>query len=66
MNTSNYKPLLSSSYIQLPKKLRNPKIALIHIKNIDHKCFLWCHIRLKYSTDIHPERINKEDNKNRC
>ena len=36
---------------------------LINIKNKDHKCFLWCHIRLINLTDTHPERINKQDKK---
>ena len=63
INTSNYEPLSSSSYIQLPEKLRKSKKDLINIKNKDNKCFLWCHIRVINPTDIHPERISKEDKK---
>ena len=35
--------------------------GLINIKNIDNKCFLWCHIRHLNLVKRHPERIKKED-----
>ena len=31
------------------------------LKNNDHKCFMWCHVRLINPTNSHPERINKQD-----
>ena len=34
--------------------------GLINLKNKDHKCFLWCHVRLINPTNSHPERINKQ------
>ena len=37
--------------------------ALINLKNKDHKCFMWCHVRLINPTNSHPERINKQDKK---
>ena len=37
---------------------------IINLKNKDHKCFMWCHIRLIDPTNRHPERINKQDKKN--
>ena len=37
-----YKPLKGSSYIELPKELKNPKMGLINIKNEDQKCFAYC------------------------
>ena len=37
-----YKPLNGSSYIDLPKELKNPKMGLINIKNEDQKCFTYC------------------------
>ena len=46
INVANYEPLLGSSYIPLPKKIQNPLKDLINIRNKDHKCFLWCYIRL--------------------
>ena len=45
INTSNYEPLLGDSYIPLPKVLNNSMKALINLKNKDHKCFMWCHVR---------------------
>ena len=36
---------------------------IINLKNEDHKCFMWCHIRLIDPTNRHPERINKQDKK---
>ena len=35
--------------------------GLINLKNKDHRCFVWCHVRLINPTNIHPERINKQD-----
>ena len=34
---------------------------LINIKNIDFKCFLWCHIRFINPQNKNGERINKKD-----
>ena len=61
INVANYEPLLSGSYISLPKSLNNSMKGLINLKNKDHKCFMWCHVRLINSTNSHPERINKQD-----
>ena len=35
--------------------------SLINIKNIDFKCFLWCHIRFINPQNKNGERINKKD-----
>ena len=56
INVANYKPLSGSSYIPLPKVLNNSKKGLINLKNKDHKCFMWCHIRL-----INPQNKNAEN-----
>ena len=40
INISTYRPLLGSSYMDLPVELRNPRKGLINIKNKDKKCFL--------------------------
>ena len=45
VNMSIYSPLIGSTYIVLPDKLKNPMKGLINIKNNDNKCFLWCHNR---------------------
>ena len=53
-------PLRASSYIDLPKELKNRK-AIINMKNEDNnKCFLWCVLRALNPKDDHPERIDKD------
>ena len=53
-------PVKGSSYIDLPKELKNKK-AIINMKNEDNKCFLWCVLRaLNPSKDKHPSRIDKD------
>ena len=37
------------------------KSLKINLRNKDHRCFMWCHVRLINPTNIHPERINKQD-----
>ena len=63
INTSNYEPLLGGSYIPLPKVLNNSMKSLINLKNKDHKCFMWCHVRLINPQNKNAERINKQDKK---
>ena len=63
INISIYRPLVGSSYIDLPIELKHPKKGLINIKNNDQKCFLWCHIRHINLLKEHPERITKIDRK---
>ena len=52
-------PLKGSSYIDLPKELKN-KNAIINMKNEDNKCFLWCVLRALNPTNNHAERIDKD------
>ena len=59
INITTYKPLVGSSYIDLPIELRSPRKRLINIKNNDQKCFLWCHVRHVNPTQKHPGRIKK-------
>ena len=59
INTSNYEPLLGGSYIPLRKVLNNSMKGLINLKNKDHKCFMWCHVKLINPTNSRPEGINK-------
>ena len=63
INTSNYEPLLGGSYIPLPKVLNNSMKGLINLKNKDHKCFMWCHVRMLNPQNKNAERINKQDKK---
>ena len=60
VNISAYSPLIGSTYIELPDKLKNSMKGLISIKNNDNKCFLWCHIRHLNLVKIHPGRIKKK------
>ena len=63
INVANYEPLLGGSYIPLPKALNNSMKGLINLKNKDHKCFMWCHVRLINPQNRNAERINKQDKK---
>ena len=63
INTSNYEPLLGGSYISLPEKLKNSMEGLINLKNNDHRCFMWCHVRMLNSQNRNAERVNKQDKK---
>ena len=55
--TDIWDPIKGSSYIDLPKELKNKK-ALINMKNTDNKCFLWCVLRALNPKNEHPERID--------
>ena len=61
VNISMYSPLIGSTYIEVPAKLKNSVKGLINIKNNDNKCFLWCNIRHLNLVKRHPERITKEN-----
>ena len=54
-----YKPLVGSSYLDLPIELCSPRKALTNIKNNDQKCFLWCHVRHINAIEEHPGRMKK-------
>ena len=59
LHTDIWDPINGSSYIDLPKELKN-KNAIINMKNEDNKCFLWCVLRALNPKDNHPERIDKD------
>ena len=61
INISTYRPLVGSSYIDLPAELKHPRKGLINIKNNDQKCFLWCHVKHINPVNTHPGRIKKTD-----
>ena len=61
INISTYRPLVGSSYIDLPIELKHPRKGLINIKNNDQKCFSWCHVRHINPVNEHPGRIKKAD-----
>ena len=56
IHTVEYNPTKGSSYIDLPKKIKDKK-AIINIKNNDDKCFLWCILRYLHPRDRDQERI---------
>ena len=59
LHTVEYQPLRGSSYIELPKYLKNKK-AIINMKNKDNKCFLWSVLRVLNPKINNPERVDKE------
>ena len=60
LHTDIWDPIKASSYIDLPKELKNKK-AIINMKNEDNnKCFLWCVLRALNPRDNNPERIDKD------
>ena len=63
INVANYESLLGGSYILLPIALNNSMKGLINLRNKDHKCFMWCHVRLINPQNKNAERINKQDKK---
>ena len=61
LNIVSYVPLKGRSYLPLPEELRNPRKGLINIKNNDHKCFLWCHVRHLNPIENNPQRVKMID-----
>ena len=59
LHVDKWDPLKASSYIDLPKELKN-KNAIINMKNEDNKCFLWCVLRALNPKDKNAERIDKD------
>ena len=59
LHTAEWVPLRGSSYIELPKELKNKK-AIINMKNDDNKCFLWCVLRALNPGPINSERLDKK------
>ena len=59
LHTTIWDPLSASSYIDLPKALKD-KQAIINMKNEDNKCFMWCVLLALNPKVDHPERIDKD------
>ena len=57
--TDIWDPIKASSYIDLPKELKNKK-AIINMKNKDDKCFMWCVLRALNPKDRDAEKIDKD------
>ena len=56
IHTTEHNPTKGSSYIDLPKWIKDKK-AIINIKNKDDKCFLWCILRYLYPKERDAEWI---------
>ena len=53
-----YDPLRASSYLPLPKHIKDKK-ATLNIKNLDNRCFLWCILAALHNVDKNGERPSK-------
>ncbi|GFW55306.1 uncharacterized protein TNCV_116921 [Trichonephila clavipes] len=58
LRINKYNPLRGSSYIDLPKKIKDKK-AVINVKNDDNKCFMWSVLSALHPADDHVDRISK-------
>ena len=57
---SKYKPLVWSSYIELPKELNHPRKGLSNTQSVnDKECFKWCLVRYLHPADHNPKRFTK-------
>ena len=58
VNIAKYAPLKGSSYIELPKYLKNKK-ALINVKNEDQKCLMWALLSALHPVGKNSDRVSK-------
>ena len=58
LHTAEWVPLRGSSYIELPKELKN-KNAITNMKTEDNKCFIWCVLRALNPVKWDKNRIDK-------
>ena len=58
---TDFQPLRGSSFLQLPKKIRDKK-AVINMKNNDEQCFKWSVTRALNPVEKNSERVSKELN----
>ena len=61
LNVSSYRPLIRSTYVELPNKSKHSRKGLINIQNDDNKCLLWCYVRHLNLIDKNPLKITKND-----
>ena len=61
MHTDNYQPTRGTSYIPLPKFLKDKK-AIINVKNEkDNECFKWAITCAVFTASVHPEEHNEKN-----
>lgn len=58
VEVNKYDPLSASSYIKLPKYLKD-KHAIINVKNEDDKCFMWAVLSALHQVSQDADRLNK-------
>ena len=58
VNIAKYQPLKGSSYIELPKYLKDKK-AIINVKNEDNKCLKWALLSALHPVGSNPHRVSK-------
>lgn len=56
MNVNKFNPLRGSSYIDLPKDIKN-KNAIINVQNKDHECFRWAVLSGLYTPNNNVNRV---------
>ena len=56
VHTAQAAPLAASSYIELPKRVKNTK-GVINIQNEDNKCFIWSILAHLHPTPLNPCRV---------
>ena len=59
LHTVKWDPINAGSYIELPNHLKSKK-AIINMKNVDDKCFMWCVLRALNPKTVHPERRDND------
>ena len=59
LHTVEWVPLNGSSYIELPKELKDKKKAIINITNDDNKCFIWSVLRAMNLINHNNERVDR-------
>jgi len=57
IHIDDYRPMGGSSYIKLPKILKDKK-AIINPKNKNVKCFMWAILAVLYPAERHIKRIS--------
>ena len=58
VNIAKYAPLKGSTYIELPKYLKDKK-AIINVKNENNKCLKWALLSALHPVKKDPQRVNK-------
>ena len=58
VNIAKYQPLKGSSYIELPKYLKDKK-AIVNVKNQDDECLKWALLAALHPVKKDPQRVNK-------